>query len=184
MREGGGKKGTLARKPLFSPSHLLIKKMTKLMQLWMTSCQVSLATMHVLVVFLTVFFFCFPETRNPSNYRYYKKSSNAVVHLKGLLYVTRASQWKQTSKRWPIFFNFCRRFWKTVFSCWNLSHCSNSSRSFELRIVLWWLRLLQRGLMSFETKLIFWRRKCCTIRLDSFLYLSSFTTTMKNDRLL
>ena len=28
--------------------------------------------MHVLVVFLTVFFFCFPETRNPSN-RYIKK---------------------------------------------------------------------------------------------------------------
>ena len=38
--------------------------------------------------------------------------------------------------------------------------------------------------MSFETKLIFWRRKCYTIRLDSFLYLSSFTTTIKNDRLL
>ena len=33
--------------------------------------------------------------------------------------------------------------------------------------------------MSFETKLIFWRRKCYTIRLDSFLYLSSFTTTIK-----
>ena len=58
----------------------------------MTSCQISLATMHVLVVFLTVFFFCFPETRNPSNYRYYKKNSNAVVHLKGLLSPALASE--------------------------------------------------------------------------------------------
>ena len=32
-REGGGRRGTLARKPLFSPSRLLIKKMTKITQL-------------------------------------------------------------------------------------------------------------------------------------------------------
>ena len=31
--EGGGRSGTPARKPLFSPSHLLIKKMTKITQL-------------------------------------------------------------------------------------------------------------------------------------------------------
>ena len=32
-REGGGRRGTPARKPLFSPSHLLIKKITKIRQL-------------------------------------------------------------------------------------------------------------------------------------------------------
>ena len=46
-REGGGRRGTPARKPLFSPSRLLIKKMTKITQLWMNSCQISLAAMHV-----------------------------------------------------------------------------------------------------------------------------------------
>ena len=46
-REGGGRRGTPARKPLFSPSRPLIKKITKITQLWMNSCQVSLAAMHV-----------------------------------------------------------------------------------------------------------------------------------------
>ena len=32
-REGGGRRGTPARKPLFSPSRLLIKKITKITQL-------------------------------------------------------------------------------------------------------------------------------------------------------
>ena len=32
-RKGGGRRGTLARKPLFSPSRLLIKKITKITQL-------------------------------------------------------------------------------------------------------------------------------------------------------
>ena len=32
-REGGRRRGTLARKPLLSPSRLLIKKMTKITQL-------------------------------------------------------------------------------------------------------------------------------------------------------
>ena len=44
MREGGGRRGKPARKPLFSPSGLLIKKIT---QLLMTSCQISLAAMQV-----------------------------------------------------------------------------------------------------------------------------------------
>ena len=46
-RELGGRRGTPARKPLFSPSRLLIKKITKITQLWMTSCQISLVAMHV-----------------------------------------------------------------------------------------------------------------------------------------
>ena len=46
-REGGVRRGTPARKPLFLPSRLLIKKITKITQLWMTSCQISLAAMHV-----------------------------------------------------------------------------------------------------------------------------------------
>ena len=33
MREGGGRRGTPARKPLFPPSRLLIKKITKITQL-------------------------------------------------------------------------------------------------------------------------------------------------------
>ena len=60
--EGGGRRGTPARKPLCSPSRLLIKKITKITQLWMTSCQTCLAAIHV--VFLALFFFCFPNTRN------------------------------------------------------------------------------------------------------------------------
>ena len=55
-REGGGRRGTPARKPLFSPSRLLIKKVTKITQLWMTSCQISLAAMHV---FWSYFLHCF-----------------------------------------------------------------------------------------------------------------------------
>ena len=40
-----GRRGTPARKPLFSPSCLLIKKI-KITQLWMTSCRISLAVMY------------------------------------------------------------------------------------------------------------------------------------------
>ena len=47
-REEGGRRGTPARKPLFSRSRLRIKKITKITQLWMTtSCQISLAAMQV-----------------------------------------------------------------------------------------------------------------------------------------
>ena len=43
------------------PDHARGKKITKITQLWMTSWQISLAPMHV--VFLALFFFCFPKTR-------------------------------------------------------------------------------------------------------------------------
>ena len=52
-REGG--RETPARKPLFSPSRLLIMY-AKITQLWMTSCQISLATMRL---FKSYFAYCF-----------------------------------------------------------------------------------------------------------------------------
>ena len=78
-REGGGRKGTLARKPFFSPSRLLIKKITK-----NNATVKSGRDAPILVVFLALFFFRFPKTRN-LKWRYYKQSSNAVVHWRNLL---------------------------------------------------------------------------------------------------
>ena len=52
-REGG--RETPARKPLFSPSRLLIM-CAKITQLWMTSCQISLAAMRL---FKSYFAYCF-----------------------------------------------------------------------------------------------------------------------------
>ena len=52
-REGG--RETPARKPLFSPSRLLIMY-AKITQLWMTSCQISLAAMRL---FKSYFAYCF-----------------------------------------------------------------------------------------------------------------------------
>ena len=53
-REEGGRE-TPARKPLFSPSRLLIMY-AKITQLWMTSCQISLAAMRL---FKSYFAYCF-----------------------------------------------------------------------------------------------------------------------------
>ena len=48
-----------------------------------------------------------------------------LSQLKGLCHPHAcASQWKQTWKSRPDFFKFCRRFWKAVFICLNLSHRS------------------------------------------------------------
>ena len=52
-REGG--RETPARKPLFSPSRLLIMS-AKITQLWMTNCQISLAAMRL---FTSYFAHCF-----------------------------------------------------------------------------------------------------------------------------
>ena len=52
---GGGGRETPARKPLFSPSPLLIMY-AKITQLWMTSCQISLAAMRL---FKSYFAYCF-----------------------------------------------------------------------------------------------------------------------------
>ena len=52
--EEGGRE-TPARKPLFSPSRLLIM-CAKITQLWMTSCQISLAAMRL---FKSYFAYCF-----------------------------------------------------------------------------------------------------------------------------
>ena len=59
-REGGGRRGTPARRPLFSPFRLLIKKITK------NNATVndllsnkSGRDARILVVFLALFFFCF-----------------------------------------------------------------------------------------------------------------------------
>ena len=50
-----GRRETPARKPLFSPSRLLIMY-AKITQLWMTSCQISLAAMRL---FKSYFAYCF-----------------------------------------------------------------------------------------------------------------------------
>ena len=70
-REEGGKE-TPARKPLFSPSRLVIMY-AKITQLWMTSCQISLAAIHLVLAFV------FLEQDIWSVGTCYKKSSNAVV---------------------------------------------------------------------------------------------------------
>ena len=49
LKEGG--KEMPARTPLFSPSHLLIMYV-KIAHLWMTSCQISLAVMHLFLTFV------------------------------------------------------------------------------------------------------------------------------------
>ena len=64
-REGGGRRGTPPRKPLFSPSSLLIKKIAKIRQPvndWLSTK--SGRDARILVAFLALFFFCFPKTRN------------------------------------------------------------------------------------------------------------------------
>ena len=67
-REGG--RETPARKPLFWPSRLLIMY-AKITQQWMTSCQISLAVMHLFkFLFHVLYFFCFSKKRN-LNWRYY-----------------------------------------------------------------------------------------------------------------
>ena len=89
-REEGGRE-TPARKPLFSPSCLLIMY-AKVTQLWMTSCQISLATMRL---FKSYFTYCFSYVflKQEIWSDAIKKSVNAVVHWKkkfatmcGLLY--------------------------------------------------------------------------------------------------
>ena len=96
LREGrerreGGKK-TAARKPLFSPSRLLIMS-AKIMLLWMTSCQISLAAM---CLFKSYFAYCFSFVflkQEIWSEGTIKKSINAVVRwrkkvatMRGLLY--------------------------------------------------------------------------------------------------
>ena len=74
-----GRRETPARKPLFSPSRLLIMY-AKITQLWMTSCQLSLAAMHfnILVIFRVLFSFVFLKQEIWSEGTI-KKRINAVV---------------------------------------------------------------------------------------------------------
>ena len=90
-REEGGRE-TPARKPLFSPSRLLIMY-AKITQLWMTSCQISLAAMRL---FKSYFAYCFSFVflkQEIWSEGTIKKSVNAVVRwkkkvatMRGLLY--------------------------------------------------------------------------------------------------
>ena len=80
-REEGGKE-TPTRKPLFLPSHLLIMY-AKITQQWMTSCQISLAVMHLFLAFVS------RKQEIWSEGTYYKKSSNAVLHWKKKVATTR-----------------------------------------------------------------------------------------------
>ena len=90
-REEGGRE-TPARKPLFSPSRLLIMY-AKIMQLWMTCCQISLAAMRLFKSYLAYCFsFVFLKQEIWSKGTI-KKSTNAVVRwrkkvatMRGLLY--------------------------------------------------------------------------------------------------
>ena len=89
-REGG--RETLARKPLFSPSRPLIMY-AKITQLWMTSCQINLAAIHL---FKSYFAYCFSFVflkQEIWSEGTIKKSINAVVRwrkkvatMRGLLY--------------------------------------------------------------------------------------------------
>ena len=93
-REEGGRE-TPARKPLFSPSRLLIMY-AKITQLWMTSCQISLAAMRL---FKSYFAYCFSFVflkQEIWSEGTIKKSINAVVRwrkkvatMRGLLYKIR-----------------------------------------------------------------------------------------------
>ena len=74
-REKGGEE-MLARRPLFWPSRLLIMY-AKITQLWMTSCQISMAAIHLFLAFV----FQKQEIWGEGTY-YIKKSSNAVVRWK------------------------------------------------------------------------------------------------------
>ena len=63
-RGGGGRRGTPGRKPLFSPSRLLIKKITKkktAVNDWLSNK--SGRDSRTLVLFLALFFFCFPKVK-------------------------------------------------------------------------------------------------------------------------
>ena len=90
-RRKGGRE-TPARKPLFSPSRLLIMY-AKITQLWMTSCQISLAAMRL---FKSYFAYCFSFVflkQEIWSEGTIKKSVNAVVRwkkkvatMRGLLY--------------------------------------------------------------------------------------------------
>ena len=89
-REEGGRE-TPARKPLFLPSRLLIMY-AKITQLWMTSCQISLAAMRLFKSFAYCFSFVFLKQEIWSKGTI-KKSVNAVVRwkkkvatMRGLLY--------------------------------------------------------------------------------------------------
>ena len=89
-REGGRERP--ARKPLFLPSRLLITY-AKITQLWMTSCQISLAAMRL---FKSYFAYCFSFVflkQEIWSEGTIKKSVNAVVRwkkkvatMRGLLY--------------------------------------------------------------------------------------------------
>ena len=91
-REEGEGRETPARKPLFSPSRLLIMY-AKITQLWMTSCQISLAAMRL---FKSYFAYCFSFVflkQEIWSEGTIKKSINAVVRwrkkvatIRGLLY--------------------------------------------------------------------------------------------------
>ena len=90
-REEGGRE-TPARKPLFSPSRLLIMY-AKITQLWMTNCQISMAAMRLFTsYFACCFSFVFLKQEIWSKGTI-KKSTNAVVRwrkkvatMRGLLY--------------------------------------------------------------------------------------------------
>ena len=87
-----GRRETPARKPLFSPSRLLIMY-AKIMQPWMTSCQIGLAAMRL---FKSYFAYCFSFVflkQEIWSEGTIKKSVNAVVRwkkkvatMRGLLY--------------------------------------------------------------------------------------------------
>ena len=61
-RKGGKRRETPARKPLFSPSRLLIKKNNATVNDQLSNK--SGRDARILVVFLALFFFCFHKTRN------------------------------------------------------------------------------------------------------------------------
>ena len=123
-----GERETSAKKPLFLPSRLLIMY-AKITQLWMTSCQISLAVMHLFKSYLAYCFsFVFLKQEVWSEGTI-KKSINEVVRwrkkvatMRGLSYeiqhksirfLLKVSCW--TSK---LACNVCRRNLKLQTLCW------------------------------------------------------------------
>ena len=123
-REGG--RETPARKPLFSPSRLLIMY-AKITQLWMTNCQISLAAMRLFTsYFACCFSFVFLKQEIWSKGTI-KKSTNAVVRWRKKVETTRGLLYKIQHKSITCLLKVS--YWTSQLACnvcrWNYlqTHC-------------------------------------------------------------
>ena len=128
-REGGRK--TPVRKPLFSPSLLLIMY-AKVTQLWMTSCQISLAAMGLFKsYFVCCFSFVFLKQEIWSEGTI-KKSINVVVCWRKKVATMRGLLCKIQHKSITFLLNV---------SCWTSQLACNVCRRNYLQTLCWHLEL-------------------------------------------